>query len=94
MLGSRGRIDQFEAARKDPNLPIEVTVEALQQHILAGHIGGFALSEVKADTIRRAAKVGKVGAVEIELSLWQTEALTNGVAEAVCRARHPDPGLL
>ncbi len=83
LLGPNGRIDQFEAARRDPNVPIEVTMAAYQEHIKAGHIGQAALSEVNAETIRRAAKVGTVGAVEVELSLWNTLPLTNGVA-AVC----------
>jgi pyridoxine 4-dehydrogenase len=82
MLGTRKKIDQFEAARKDPNTEIEVTMAAMVEHVKAGHIGGPALSEVKADTIRRAAKVARVGAVEIELSLWNTEPLTNGIAAA------------
>jgi len=81
-LGPRGKIHQFEAARKDPKVPIEATMEAYKEHIQAGHIQEAALSEVTAETIRRAAKVGKVGAVEVELSLWNTLPLTNGVAQA------------
>jgi pyridoxine 4-dehydrogenase len=47
-----------------------------------GKIGGVALSEVNADTIRQAARVTKIVAVEIELSLFSTEPLTNGIAKA------------
>jgi aryl-alcohol dehydrogenase-like predicted oxidoreductase len=43
-----------------------------------GHIG---LSEVSAATIRRAVKVHPIATVEIEYSLWATEAKTNGVIE-------------
>ncbi len=82
MLGSKGFIHQFEAARVDPKVEVEVTMEAMNAHIKAGDIGAAALSEVNAISIRRAAKVTKVGAVEIELSLWCTEALDNGVAQA------------
>ncbi|KAK3941547.1 pyridoxal reductase [Diplogelasinospora grovesii] len=82
MIGGKGRIDQFEAARKDPKVDIEVTMKAMQGHINAGDIGGIALSEVSAKNIRRAAKVAKITAVEIELSLWETEPLTNGVVQA------------
>ena len=43
------------------------------------HIG---LSEVSADSIRRAHKVHPIAAVEIEYSLWATEAKANGVLDA------------
>ena len=82
MLGPRGVISQFEFARKDPNTEIEVTMEAFKEQIRAGHIAEVAMSEVNAETIRRAAKVTKIGGVEVELSLWRTDPLTNGVAEA------------
>lgn len=42
------------------------------------HIG---LSEVSASTIRRAAKIHPIAAVEIEYSLWATEAKANGVLD-------------
>ncbi|KAK3341451.1 NADP-dependent oxidoreductase domain-containing protein [Lasiosphaeria hispida] len=82
LIGGKGRIDQFESARKDASVDIEVTVKALQERVEAGDIGGVALSEVSAETIRRAAKVASIAAVEVELSLWNTEPLENGVAEA------------
>lgn len=47
-----------------------------------GKIGGVALSEVNADTIRKAAAITKIVAVEVELSLWESGVLTNGVAKA------------
>lgn len=82
LIGGKGRIHQFEPARKDPNTDIETTIAALKEQVDAGNIGGIALSEVSAATIRRAAKVAKIEAVEIELSLWCTEPLENGVAQA------------
>ncbi|KAK4151946.1 NADP-dependent oxidoreductase domain-containing protein [Chaetomidium leptoderma] len=82
LVGGKGRIDQFEPARKDANVDIKTTLAALQEHVEAGNIGGIALSEVSAATIRRAAKVAKIEAVEWELSLWCTDTLENGVAEA------------
>lgn len=83
MIGGKGRIDQFEAARKDPNVDIEVTLKTMGAHVEAGDIRGIALSEVSAQTIRRAAKVAKITAVEVELSIWNTDPLKNGVLE-VC----------
>ncbi|KAL5329804.1 hypothetical protein ACEPPN_003323 [Leptodophora sp. 'Broadleaf-Isolate-01'] len=49
---------------------------------------GISLSEVSTTTIRRAAKVAKISAVEVELSLWSTDPLINGIAEA-CAEHNP-----
>jgi pyridoxine 4-dehydrogenase len=81
-IGGKGRIDQFEPARKDPDTDIETTLAALQEQVNAGNIGGITLSEVSAATIRRAARVAKIEGVEVELSLWSTDPLENGVAQA------------
>lgn len=54
----------------------------LKKYVESGDIGGIALSEVSAATIRRAAKVVKIEAVEVELSLWSIDPLENGVAKA------------
>ena len=81
-MGPHGKIDMFECARVDPNVPIEETLGELAKLVSEGKIGGVALSEVSAATIRRAAKVAKIVAVETELSLWSTDPLTNGIAEA------------
>jgi pyridoxine 4-dehydrogenase len=82
LIGGKGRIDQFEPARKDPEVDIETTLAALQEQVEAGNIGGITLSEVSAATIRRAAMVAKIEGVEVELSLWSTDPLENGVAQA------------
>ena len=55
---------------------------ALAELVDEGKIGGVALCEVSANTIREAAKITKIVAVEVELSPWSTEPLTNGIAEA------------
>ena len=82
MLGPVGKIDIFECARRDPKVPLETTLNTLAQLVNEGKIGGVGLSEVSAATIRQAAQVTKIVAVEIELSLWCTEPLTNGIAAA------------
>lgn len=83
ILGGTKKIDVFEMARVDPNVPIEESVGYLAKLIEEGKISAIALSEVRADTIRRAAKVHKIaGGVEIEFSLFATEPLTNGIFEA------------
>ena len=82
MLGERGRIDMFECARRDLKVPLKETLGALAELVDQGKIGGVALCEVSAETIREAAKITKIVAVEVELSLYTTEPLTNGIAEA------------
>lgn len=82
MLGGKGKIHQFEPARKDPNVEIETTIAALKEQVDSGLIGGISLSEVSAATLRRAAKLAKIESVEVELSLWETSPLENGLAEA------------
>ncbi|KAH9823684.1 pyridoxal reductase-like [Teratosphaeria destructans] len=85
VLGKVGKkLDVWESARVDPKTPIEVTMEAAKEFVDAGTLGGVALSECSADTIRRASKITKIVAVEQEFSLWATEIVDNGVA-AACR---------
>ena len=85
LAGLEGKkfLDIFECARVDPKTPIETTIGALAKYVKEGKLGGISLSEVKAETIRRAAKVHPICAVEVELSLWATDILENGVA-ATC----------
>jgi pyridoxine 4-dehydrogenase len=82
-LDGKKFLDIFECARVDPNTPIETTIGALAKYVKEGKLGGISLSEVKAETIRRAAKVHPIAAVEVELSLWCTDILENGIA-ATC----------
>lgn len=82
-LGPRGTIDEFEIARVDANVPYEHSLRPIVDAAAKGRIGGVSVSEVSANTIRRAAKVTKISSVEIELSLWETDALTNGITD-VC----------
>lgn len=48
------KIDIFQCARVDPNTPIETTMQTLRDLVDEGLIGAVGLSEVKAETIRRA----------------------------------------
>jgi pyridoxine 4-dehydrogenase len=62
-------IDIYRPARLDPDVPIEETVGALADLVKAGYIRHIGLSEVSADTIRRAAKVYPICDLQIEYSL-------------------------
>lgn len=82
LLGGKGKIDMFECARRDPNTPLDVTLSTLDDLVKEGKIGGVALSEVSANTIREAVTITKIVAVEVEISLFCTDPLTDGIAEA------------
>lgn len=81
LLDGKKFLDLFEMARLDPTVPVEETVGYLAEYVKAGKLGGISLSEVNANTIRKAHKVHKISAVEAEFSLWATDILTNGVAD-------------
>lgn len=81
ILDGKKKIDIFGCARVDPNVPVEESMKALAELKDEGRIGGIQLTEVKADTIRRAASVAKIDMVEAEVSLWATDIFRNGVAE-------------
>lgn len=81
ILDGEKAINFFGPARVDPDIPIEKTVEALGKLVKEGKIGRIALSEVSANTIRRAVKVHEIGIVEAEVSLWSRDIFQNGIAE-------------
>jgi len=63
-------IDLYYLHRKDPATPIEDTVGAMGELVAAGKVRTIGLSEVGADTIRRAHAVHPLTAVQTEYSLW------------------------
>lgn len=63
-------IDIYRPARLDPNVPIEDTVGAIADLVKAGYVRHIGLSEVGADTIRRAAAVHPISDLQIEYSLF------------------------
>jgi aryl-alcohol dehydrogenase-like predicted oxidoreductase len=62
-------IDTYRLARLDPNVPIEDTIGAIADMVQAGYVRHIGLSEVGADTIRRAASVHAISDLQIEYSL-------------------------
>jgi aryl-alcohol dehydrogenase-like predicted oxidoreductase len=62
-------IDIYRPARLDPQVPIEDTVGAIADMIKAGHVRHIGLSEIGADTLRRAAAVHPICDLQIEYSL-------------------------
>ncbi|KAL7950616.1 Aldo/keto reductase [Trichoderma barbatum] len=89
-LGGTKKLDLYSCTRRDPNTPLEVTFGVIQkEYIDTGKLGAIALSECSAETIHEAAKIAKIGTVEVELSMFTPDILTNGIA-AVC-AEHGIP---
>jgi aryl-alcohol dehydrogenase-like predicted oxidoreductase len=71
-------IDIYRPARLDPAVPIEETVGAIKTLIDEGHVRHVGLSEVGADTIRRAAVVHPIADLQIEYSL-----ISRGIEEEI-----------
>jgi aryl-alcohol dehydrogenase-like predicted oxidoreductase len=62
-------IDIYRPGRLDPNVPIEDTVGTIADLVKAGYVRAIGLSEVGAETIRRAHAVHPIGDLQIEYSL-------------------------
>jgi aryl-alcohol dehydrogenase-like predicted oxidoreductase len=76
-------IDLYYLHRVDPKVPIEDTVGAMAGLVAAGKVRHLGLSEVSAATLRRAAAVHPIAAVQSEYSLWSRD-VERGVLPA-CR---------
>jgi len=63
-------IDLYYQHRVDPNTPIEETVGAMAELVRAGKVRYLGLSEAGPATIRRAAAVHPIAALQTEYSLW------------------------
>lgn len=76
-------IDLFYQHRVDPNVPIEDVAGTLKDLIKEGKIRHYGLSEVSAQTIRRAHAIHPVAAVQNQYSIWtrEPEALVLPVCE-------------
>jgi len=77
-------IDLYYLHRVDPETPIEETVGAMARLIEEGKIRHIGLSEASAETLRRAAKVHPITALQSEYSLWTRDVEENDVL-ATCR---------
>jgi aryl-alcohol dehydrogenase-like predicted oxidoreductase len=62
-------IDVYRPSRLDPAAPIEDTVGAIAEMVTAGYVRHIGLSEVGADTIRRAHATHPISDLQIEYSL-------------------------
>ncbi|TMG97748.1 MAG: aldo/keto reductase [Betaproteobacteria bacterium] len=63
-------IDLYYLHRVDRSVPIEETVGAMAELVRAGKVRHLGLSEASPDTLRRAAAVHPIAALQTEYSLW------------------------
>ena len=73
-----GYIDIYRPGRVFPDVPIEETVGAIAELVEAGYVRHIGLSEVGAETIRRAHAVHPISDLQIEYSL-----LSRGIEEQI-----------
>jgi aryl-alcohol dehydrogenase-like predicted oxidoreductase len=62
-------IDIYRPSRLDPAVPIEDTIGAIAEMVKAGYVHYIGLSEVGADTIRRANDIHPISDLQVEYSL-------------------------
>jgi aryl-alcohol dehydrogenase-like predicted oxidoreductase len=74
-------IDIYRPARLDPDVPIEETVGAIADLVKAGYVKHIGLSEVGADTLRRASGVHPISDLQIEYSI-----ISRGIEKAILPA--------
>ncbi|MFK4086259.1 aldo/keto reductase [Kribbella sp. NPDC020789] len=77
-------VDIYRLARLDPDVPIEETVGAIAELVEAGFVRHIGLSEVSAETIRRAAATAPISDLQIEYSLLSRGIEHNGILDT-CR---------
>ena len=74
-------IDIYRPARLDPAVPIEETIGAIAELVKEGYVRYIGLSEVSADTVRRASAVHPIVDMQIEYSL-----VTRGIEKHILPA--------
>jgi aryl-alcohol dehydrogenase-like predicted oxidoreductase len=74
-------VDVYRPARLDPAVPVEETVGAIAELVDAGFVRYVGLSEVGAETLRRAASVHPIADLQIEYSL-----LSRGIEDEILPA--------
>lgn len=69
-------IDLYYQHRVDPQVPIEDTVGAMSELVRVGKVRFLGLSEAAVGTLRRAAAVHPIAALQTEYSLWTRDVET------------------
>lgn len=66
-------IDLYYMHRRNPEVPIEDSVGTMADLVKEGKVRYLGLSEVSADTIRKAHQIHPISAIQTEYSLWTTD---------------------
>ncbi|ORY73847.1 NADP-dependent oxidoreductase domain-containing protein [Leucosporidium creatinivorum] len=74
--------DAWLVHRVDKTIPIEESVQAMEDARKAGKTKYIGISECSANTLRKASKVAKIDFIEIEYSPWTLDHEENGVLAA------------
>lgn len=74
-------IDIYRPSRLDPDVPVEETIGAIQELVEKGYVRHIGLSEVGAETIRRAAATAPITDLQIEYGL-----ITRGIEDRILPA--------
>jgi len=77
-------IDLYYQHRVDLNVPIEETIGAMAELVRVGKVRYLGMSEAAPGTLRRAAAVHSIAALQSEYSLWTRDVENNGVL-STCR---------
>lgn len=72
-------IDLYYLHRLDANTPIEETVGAMSELVKSGKVRYIGLSEVSANTLRKAHAVHPISALQTEYSLFERSVETDGI---------------
>jgi aryl-alcohol dehydrogenase-like predicted oxidoreductase len=60
-----GYIDLYQPGRANPHTPIEETIGAVAEMVKAGYVRHIGLSEIDAETLRRANAVHHISLIEM-----------------------------
>jgi aryl-alcohol dehydrogenase-like predicted oxidoreductase len=66
-------IDLYYMHRRNPEVPLEDSVGTMADLVKEGKVRYLALSEVSADTLRKAHQIHPIVAIQTEYSLWTTD---------------------
>lgn len=75
-------VDLYQPARQDTEIPVEEVVGEIKRLVDEGYVKHIGLSEVDAETLRRACKVHPIHSVEVEYSLLNREIEQKLIATA------------
>lgn len=76
-------IDLYYLHRLDKNTPIEETVGAMAELVKEGKVRYLGLSEMSAETVKKAHSVHPITALQTEYSLFERTVEANGVMKAI-----------